>query len=130
MWTVKKCANLNGADQYGKRQYPEKFIPKAIIRGFLGMEVPVYGSGNQQRNWIYVKDLVKVVKRLTKEGKRGEVYNISGENVKTNSEILDAISKYIPLKLKHVDDRPGHDIAYKMKNTKIQFKNPISMIFR
>ncbi len=113
---------IRPSNTYGERQYPEKFIPKAIIRGLLGMEIPVYGSGRQQRNWIYVGDLVGVIKRLITEGRRGEVYNVSGDNVRTNLEILDLISKYISLKIKHVEDRPGHDIAYRMKNTKIQFE--------
>lgn len=112
---------IRASNTYGEKQYPEELIPKAIIRGLLGKEVPVYGSGDQQRNWLYVKDFVNVTKSLSEEGRKGED-NISGDNVRTNLEILGAISKYVTLKLKHVGDRPGHYIAYKMKNTKITFE--------
>ena len=112
---------IRPSNAYGVRQYPEKLIPKAIIRSILKMEVPVYGTGNQVRNWIYVDDLVNVIKDLMINGKKGEVYSIAGNNMKTNMEILEMIGKYIDIKIKYVHDRPGHDRVYNMYNTKLNY---------
>jgi dTDP-glucose 4,6-dehydratase len=112
---------IRPSNAYGIRQYPEKLIPKAIIRSILNKDVPVYGNGKQMRNWIYVEDLVNVIKDLMINGKKGEIYNIAGDNMKTNIEILNMINNYIPVKIRYVNDRPGHDRIYKMRNTQLKY---------
>jgi dTDP-glucose 4,6-dehydratase len=113
---------IRPSNAYGIRQYPEKLIPKAIIRSIMNLSVPVYGKGEQKRNWIYVEDLVNVIKDITFKGKKGEIYNVAGNEIKTNIEMLELINKYIPVKIEHVHDRPGHDQIYKMKNSKLNYK--------
>ncbi|BCU67083.1 dTDP-glucose 4,6-dehydratase [Sulfolobales archaeon HS-7] len=119
---------IRPSNNYGPRQYPEKFIPKAIIRTLLDMEVPVYGSGNQERDWIYVEDTARMIAELALTGKGGDVYNLPGENRTTNLKILDEISSILgrKIKIKFVKDRPGHDRKYCM-TTKLKFnKTPLS----
>lgn len=111
------------SNNYGPRQYPEKMIPKAVIRTLLGMSVPVYGDGKQERDWIYVEDTAKLISRLTREGRKGEVYNLPGNNVVTNLELLRTLQEVmgVEVRLKFVSDRPGHDRRYCMRNTKLNY---------
>lgn len=111
------------SNNFGPRQYPEKFVPKAIIRTLLGLHVPVYGDGRQQRDWIYVEDTARVILYLLKEGKKGEVYNVPGGQRVTNLQMLGFIAEALGVepKIKFVSDRPGHDKEYRMVNTKIEY---------
>ncbi len=115
---------IRPSNNYGPRQFPEKLIPKTIIRILKGMEIPVYGDGKQERDWIFVEDTAKIIKKITQDGKKGEIYNLPGGQRKTNIEIIEELGKILGKKplIKYVKDRPGHDKLYSMKNTKIPYK--------
>jgi dTDP-glucose 4,6-dehydratase len=111
------------SNNFGPRQYPEKFVPKVILRTLMGLEVPVYGDGRQERDWIYVEDTATVLARLLEEGKKGEVYNVPGGQRVSNLELLDLLGEVMgrEVRRKFVEDRPGHDRKYCMVNTKLQY---------
>jgi len=113
-----RCTN-----NFGPYQFPEKLIPKTIIRAQKGLKVPLYGDGMQIRSWIYVLDHVQAIENLMSKGKSGEVYNISAWNEITNKtiveKILDILGKPENL-IEYVGDRPGHDRRYSIDSTKIQ----------
>lgn len=109
-------------NNYGPYQYPEKLIPKFITNLFIGEKVPLYGDGMNVRDWIYVQDNCEAIDFIFHNGEIGEIYNIGGNNQRTNLEItklvLDLMGKdenYI----KYVADRPGHDRRYSVDSTKI-----------
>jgi len=113
---------LRPSNNYGPYQFPEKLIPKTIIRALYGYTIPIYGRGDQVRDWLYVGDFVKAVETVIFKGKKGEAYNVPGFNEKTNIEVVETILKIMnkPLDLvKHVEDRPGHDRRYAMRGDKI-----------
>jgi len=115
---ITRCTN-----NFGPYQFPEKFISKAIIRALLNLKVPVYGSGKQIRDWIYVADHCEAIDLILKKGSPGEIYNISAgnelENVKVAELILNLLGK--PKEMtEFVEDRPGHDIRYSLNSTKIK----------
>ena len=114
---VTRCTN-----NFGPWQHPEKLIPKTIIRACLNLPVPVYGAGEQIRDWIYVLDHCDALSRVIEKGKAGEIYNISGGNEKRNLEvvtsILDLMKKPRDL-IRFVEDRPGHDVRYSLNSSKI-----------
>jgi len=120
----------NCCNNYGSNQHPEKLIPKIIFNILNNLPLPIYGSGNNSREWIYVEDHCKALFTILKKGKLGEFYNIgSGQNISNNkiAKILLKISqKYHPLgskvKIKYVNDRPGHDFRYALNNSKIKQK--------
>jgi len=107
---------------YGPYQYPEKLIPKTIIRAINNMPIPLYGGGHQVRDWLYVEDLSEALMVVLERGSNGEIYNIPGFNEKKNIEvvqgILDILGKPYTL-IKVVEDRPGHDYRYSMRGDKI-----------
>lgn len=110
-------------NNFGPYQFPEKFIPKAIIRALMGLQVPVYGSGRQVRDWIHVRDHCEAIDRVLREGKPGEAYNIAGGNQFQNLEIIERILEILgkPKSLiDHVEDRPGHDFRYSLDASKIR----------
>ena len=113
---------LRPSNNYGPYQFPEKLIPKTIIRALYGYSIPIYGRGDQVRDWLYVEDFARAVEIVIFKGKKGEAYNIPGFNEKTNLEvvktILEAMNKPLSL-IKHVEDRPGHDRRYAMRGDKI-----------
>jgi len=115
---ITRCTN-----NFGPYQFPEKFIPKAIIRALLDLKVPVYGSGKQIRDWIYVTDHCEAIDLILKKGSPGETYNISAgnelENVKIAELILNLLGKPKEM-IEFVEDRPGHDIRYSLNSTKIR----------
>jgi dTDP-glucose 4,6-dehydratase len=119
LWTLTaRCTN-----NFGPYQFPEKLIPKTIIRAFLGMGVPVYGSGRQQRDWIYVQDHCEALDLILQKGRPGEIYNIAGgnklENLDIVKNILDILHKPDSL-IEHVEDRPGHDFRYSLNASKLR----------
>ena len=109
------------ANNFGKYQFPEKLIPKTIIRNYLNMEIPLYGNGNNKRDWIYVDDNVRAILTVLSNGKEGEIYNISGNNelsnIETVNKIFDIMNK--KGKIKYVSDRPGHDVRYSINSEKL-----------
>ena len=122
----------NCSNNYGAYQYPEKLIPLIILNALEGTPLPVYGSGKQVRDWLYVEDHAKALRLSLENGKIGQTYNIGGHNEKTNIEVVNIIcdlldkllplSQYIPHRslISHVSDRPGHDKRYAVDAKKIQ----------
>jgi dTDP-glucose 4,6-dehydratase len=116
--TITRCTN-----NFGPYQHPEKFIPKTIIRAVSNLQIPVYGKGDQIRDWIYVKDHCEALAQIMEKGKPGEIYNISAGNEMPNLKIVEAILNLMnkPKSLiEFVDDRPGHDVRYSLNSTKIR----------
>ncbi|MGC9020932.1 MAG: dTDP-glucose 4,6-dehydratase, partial [Candidatus Methanodesulfokora sp.] len=115
---ITRCTN-----NFGPYQFPEKLIPKTIIRASMGMKVPIYGSGRNVRDWIYVIDHCEALDLVIREGEAGEIYNISSGNEVDNltlvRKILDIMEKSDDL-IEFVEDRPGHDIRYSLDSSKIR----------
>ena len=115
---ITRCSN-----NYGPYQFPEKLIPLMIHNALEDKSLPVYGDGMQIRDWLHVKDHCSAVYTVLEKGKNGEVYNIGGNNERTNMEIIHFIIQVLnkPESLvSHVQDRPGHDRRYAIDSTKIQ----------
>ncbi len=113
---ITRCTN-----NYGPKQYPEKLIPKVILLAQRNKKIPVYGSGKNIRDWIYVDDHCNAIIKVIKKGKKGESYNISGDNEIDNvtivKKILMIMNKSID-NIEFVEDRPGHDFRYSLNSTK------------
>ena len=109
------------SNNFGKYQFPEKLIPKTIIRNYLDMEIPLYGNGNNKRDWIYVNDNVRAILAVLSNGIYGEIYNISSNNELSNIEIVNKIFDIMNKKgkIKYVSDRPGHDVRYSINSKKL-----------
>lgn len=110
------------SNNYGPYQHPEKLIPKTIIRALHDEPIPIYGKGDQVRDWLYVQDFCEALDTVITKGEVGEAYNIPGMNERRNVEVVEAILRVLgkPLTLiKHIEDRPGHDRRYAMKADKI-----------
>jgi dTDP-glucose 4,6-dehydratase len=124
----------NCSNNYGPFQFPEKLIPLMILNASQGQRLPVYGDGQQIRDWLYVEDHCEAIWRVIEEGQPGETYNVGGNNqppnltvVQTLCDILDELkpnSPFVPHKslIQFVVDRPGHDRRYAMDITKLQSK--------
>lgn len=110
-------------NNFGPYQFPEKLIPKTIIRVKLGQKVPIYGTGKNVRDWLYVMDTCEAIDLLLKGGGSGEIYNISAgnefENIEVVKMILAIMGKSDNL-IEFVEDRPGHDVRYSIDATKIK----------
>ncbi|BBG25494.1 dTDP-glucose 4,6-dehydratase [Sulfuracidifex tepidarius] len=108
---------IRPSNNYGPRQFPEKLIPKTIIRTLFDKPIPVYGDGKQVRDWIYVEDTARIIKGIVENGEKGKIYNIPGGHSISNIEIIYKIGSILgkEVKVKFVKDRPGHDRFYKMK---------------
>lgn len=116
--TVSRCSN-----NYGPYQFPEKLIPLMISRATKNESLPVYGKGENVRDWLYVKDHCSAIDRIIHEGKPGEIYNIGGGNERTNLEVVKTILRILgkPESLiRFVKDRPGHDLRYAVDAGKIR----------
>ena len=122
---VSNCSN-----NYGPYHFPEKLIPLVILNALEGKDLPIYGKGDQIRDWLYVEDHARALYKVVTEGKIGETYNIGGHNEKQNlevvrtiCEILDALvpkaTKYSE-QITYVTDRPGHDRRYAIDSSKMQ----------
>jgi dTDP-glucose 4,6-dehydratase len=111
------------SNNYGPYQFPEKFIPLAITNILGDKPIPIYGDGRNIRDWLFVEDCAHGVYEVLRKGKKGEVYNLGGENERRNIEvarlILDLMGKDEGY-LKFVPDRPGHDYRYALDNSKIR----------
>ena len=111
------------SNNYGPYQYPEKLIPLFITNIMQDKKIPLYGDGENIRDWIYVKDNCKAIDLVMRKGKRGEIYNIGANNEKSNIEITKAILKIMNKSediIKYVEDRPGHDYRYALNSKKIK----------
>jgi dTDP-glucose 4,6-dehydratase len=113
-----RCGN-----NYGPRQFPEKFLPLMLSNAFADEPIPVYGDGRNVRDWIYVEDHCRAIFDVMTKGRSGEVYNVGARNERRNLEVaesvLDALGKPRTL-LKFVKDRPGHDRRYALDPVKIE----------
>jgi len=108
-------------NNFGSYQFPEKFIPRLLTNAFLEKNLPVYGKGQNIRDWIYVEDNCWAIGLVLHKGKIGEIYNIGAGNEKTNLEIAREIQKRFPnSKIEFVADRPGHDFRYSLDCSKIK----------
>jgi len=112
---------VRGSNNYGPNQYPEKLIPLTILNVLQNKEVPVYGDGQQIRNWIYVEDFCSAIDTVLKSGETGEVYNAGGPEETTNLDVVNKIIKALDKDdslIKFVKDRPGHDQRYSLGSEK------------
>jgi dTDP-glucose 4,6-dehydratase len=115
---ISRCSN-----NYGPYQYPEKFIPLMITNALEGKKLPIYGKGNNVRDWINVLDHCRALETLLHYGVPGQIYNVGGGNEVKNIDLAQFILKYIGLPnnmIENVPDRPGHDYRYSMDYTKIK----------
>jgi dTDP-glucose 4,6-dehydratase len=111
-----------GANTYGPRQYPEKFLPLFITNAFDRQPLPVYGDGRQRREWLHVEDHCAGIELVLKQGVGGQVYNVGGqerENIEVVRRLLD-LTAASPDLVRHVADRPGHDRRYAVDATKLR----------
>jgi dTDP-glucose 4,6-dehydratase len=113
----------NCSNNYGPYQFPEKLIPLMVLNGIEGKPLPVYGKGDNVRDWLYVEDHVRALQIVLAKGQPGETYNIGGHNEKTNIEVVQLLpeSPYVPHRslITSVVDRPGHDQRYAIDASKI-----------
>lgn len=121
----------NSSNNYGPYQFPEKLIPLMIVNALAGKPLPVYGDGQQVRDWLYVKDHCSAIRRVLAKGKIGETYNIGGQNEKANIDIVHTVcalldeqrprtdGKQYREQITFVTDRPGHDRRYAIDDSKI-----------
>jgi dTDP-glucose 4,6-dehydratase len=111
-----------GANTYGPRQYPEKFLPLFITNALDGQPLPVYGDGRQRREWLHVEDHCAGIDLVLRRGEAGHVYNIGGqerENIEVVRRLLDLTGASADL-VRHVTDRPGHDRRYSVDSSKLR----------
>ncbi len=111
------------SNNFGPYQYPEKLIPSFILKALGDEKLPIYGTGENVRDWIYVEDNCRALDAVLHDGKPGEIYNIGASNEKTNIEItkmiLDKLEKPESL-ITYVEDRAGHDFRYSLDSTKVR----------
>ena len=111
----------NSCNNYGPNQDPEKLIPTIILQTLKKRDIPLYGKGSNEREWIYVEDNCRGLIDVAERGRLGETYNIGSDEVFTNFEIAKKIMKIIGYgKIKFVKDRPGHDLRYSLNSDKIR----------
>ena len=116
--TISRCSN-----NYGPYHFPEKLIPLMIQKALKNEPLPVYGNGQNVRDWLYVGDHCNAIDLIVRKGRDGEVYNVGGHNEKTNLEVIKTILKALnkpETLITYVKDRPGHDLRYAMDPTKIE----------
>jgi dTDP-glucose 4,6-dehydratase len=122
----------NCSNNYGPYHFPEKLIPLLIVNSLAGKPLPVYGDGQQIRDWLYVKDHCSAIRRVLEAGRLGEIYNIGGWNEKANLDIVHTVCALLdelrprpdgkPYKdqITYVTDRPGHDRRYAIDARKLE----------
>ncbi|HZW12289.1 MAG TPA: dTDP-glucose 4,6-dehydratase [Noviherbaspirillum sp.] len=122
----------NCSNNYGPYHFPEKLIPLCILNALAGKPLPIYGDGQQVRDWLYVKDHCSAIRRVLDAGVLGETYNIGGRNEKTNLEVVNTICTILDelkpradgnsyaAQIAFVQDRPGHDRRYAIDASKIE----------
>src|SRR5690606_35744882 len=121
----------NCSNNYGPYHFPEKLIPLTILNALAGKDLPVYGDGQQVRDWLYVKDHCHALRRVLQDGRVGQTYNVGGNSERTNLQVVHAICALLDdmhpradgqsyaRQITHVQDRPGHDRRYAIDATKI-----------
>lgn len=119
----------NCSNNYGPYHFPEKLIPLVILNALDGKELPIYGKGDQIRDWLYVEDHARALYKVIKNGQIGETYNIGGHNEKQNIEVVQSICSILDQlrpkdspyaeQIKFVKDRPGHDRRYAIDSSKM-----------
>jgi len=119
----------NCSNNYGPFQFPEKLIPVVILKALQGKDIPVYGTGENIRDWLYVDDHARALLKVVEDGIPGETYNIGGHNEKKNIDVVhticDTLDKLMPKdsnyrdQISFVTDRPGHDFRYAIDASKI-----------
>jgi dTDP-glucose 4,6-dehydratase len=117
------CITTRCTNNFGSNQFPEKLIPKTIIRLIKNLKVPLYGDGLQIRSWIYVNDHVQAIESLISKGRSGEIYNITAYEEITNKTIVEKILELLGKSddmIEYVGDRPGHDKRYSIDCSKIE----------
>jgi len=121
------CIITNCSNNYGPKQFPEKLIPKIIINLLSGKNIPIYGNGKNEREWIYVEDHCNALFKIFKTGKAGEQINIGSNEIFTNLQIAKKILKqfkelgnHTKSKIIFVKDRPGHDKRYALNSNKLK----------
>lgn len=129
----------NCSNNYGPYQFPEKLIPLVILNALEGKKLPVYGNGQQIRDWLFVEDHARALYRVLTAGTTGQTYNIGGHNEKANIDVVKSIclllEELAPEKplgvnayqdlIEYVSDRPGHDIRYAIDASKIGKRSPV-----
>jgi dTDP-glucose 4,6-dehydratase len=122
----------NCSNNYGPYHFPEKLIPLCILNALNGKPLPIYGDGQQVRDWLYVKDHCSAIRRVLDKGRLGETYNVGGWNEKANLDVVKTLcgildelkpkfdgTKY-ESQITYVKDRPGHDRRYAIDATKLE----------
>lgn len=120
----------NCSNNYGPYHFPEKLVPLVILNALEGKPLPIYGKGDQIRDWLFVEDHARALYKVVTKGQVGETYNIGGHNEKKNIEVVNTIcdildtlvpkdTKYVE-QITYVQDRPGHDRRYAIDSTKMQ----------
>ena len=121
----------NCSNNYGPYHFPEKLIPLVILNALDGKPLPVYGNGQQVRDWLYVEDHARALLKVVSEGKIGETYNIGGHNEQKNLQVVESICALLDEltprqsgsykeQISFVSDRPGHDLRYAIDASKIE----------
>lgn len=116
--TISRCSN-----NYGPYQFPEKLIPLMISRALADEELPVYGKGENVRDWLHVLDHCTAIDLIVRNGEVGEVYNVGGHNERTNLEVVKTVLRALDKPetlIKYVTDRPGHDRRYAIDPKKLE----------
>lgn len=123
-------AVVHASNTYGPRQYPEKLIPHMLTSALGGRPLPVYGRGDQIRDWMFVGDLVRGLEHVARSGRAGGIYNFAGgderRNVDTVRAICELLDRCVPREtayataIRYVDDRPGHDMRYAMSSAAVE----------
>ena len=110
-------------NNYGPYQFPEKLIPLMIYKAINNEPLPIYGSGLNIRDWLYVEDHCRGILSILEKGKIGNIYNLGSHNEKSNTEVVKAILKELDKSdtlIKHISDRPGHDLRYAIDISKVK----------
>lgn len=107
------------SNNYGPWQHVEKFIPRMITLAIQGIDLEVYGNGNNIRDWLYVEDNCLAIKKVMEEGKTGDIYNICSYEEKTNNQVAKIIAERFDVGIKYIEDRKGHDFRYSINSNKI-----------
>lgn len=118
-----KAITTRSSNNFGPMQFPEKLIPKTIVRTIKNLRVPIYGDGQQIRSWIHVYDHVNAIRTLILDGKPGNVYNITAYEEISNKTIVEKILDILDYShdvIEFVPDRPGHDQRYSINSSKLE----------
>lgn len=115
--TISRCSN-----NFGPKQHFEKLIPMVIQKAYLGEQIPIYGSGENIRDWIYVEDHCRAIDMIVRYGREGDIYNVGANNEIANNAIVETILSILnkpKTLITYVSDRPGHDLKYSLNCQKI-----------